>query len=47
MMDWHLAPGLTVIAEDDLHHDGVKFAVFTLIQIGSVVVAAAGVMAVP
>lgn len=45
-MVWHMALGLTVIAEDYLHHEGVKFGAVTLIQIGCAVLAVAGVVSV-
>ncbi|MBA1147896.1 succinate dehydrogenase, hydrophobic membrane anchor protein [Ectothiorhodospiraceae bacterium WFHF3C12] len=46
MMAWHMVLGLTVIAEDYLHHEGVKFAAITLIQVGGVIVGVAGVISV-
>lgn len=46
MMAWHMVLGLTVIAEDYLHHEGVKFTAIMLIQLGGVVMGVAGVISV-
>ena len=43
---WHMALGLTVVAEDYLHHNGVKIAAVAVIQFGCLALGVAGVMAV-
>jgi succinate dehydrogenase / fumarate reductase membrane anchor subunit len=43
---WHMALGLTVVAEDYLHRGGVKFAAVVVIQLGCLALGVAGVVAV-
>jgi len=43
---WHMALGLTVVAEDYLHNTGVKIATVAVIQFGCLALGVAGVMAV-
>lgn len=43
---WHMALGLTVIAEDYLHHGGVKIVAVAIIQLGCLALGVAGVVAV-
>jgi succinate dehydrogenase / fumarate reductase membrane anchor subunit len=43
---WHMALGLTVVAEDYLHNTGVKIATVAIIQFGCLALGVAGVMAV-
>lgn len=42
---WHMALGLTVVAEDYLHHVGVKIATVAVIQLGCLALSVAGVTA--
>lgn len=42
---WHMALGLTVVAEDYLHHVGVKIATVAVIQFGCLALGVAGVVA--
>jgi succinate dehydrogenase / fumarate reductase membrane anchor subunit len=42
---WHIALGLTVVAEDYLHHIGVKIATVAVIQFGCLALGVAGVAA--
>ncbi len=46
VMFWHMALGLTVVAEDYVHHGVVKFATVLVIQLGCLTLGIAGVVAV-
>ena len=43
---WHMALGLAVVAEDYLHHNGVKIMAIVAIQLGCLALVVAGVLAV-
>lgn len=43
---WHMALGLTVVAEDYLHRTGVKIAAVAIIQLACLALGVAGVAAV-
>lgn len=42
---WHMALGLTVVAEDYLHRDGIRFVTIAVIQLGCLALGVAGVVA--
>lgn len=42
---WHMALGLTVVAEDYLHRSGMRFAAVVAIQLGCLTLGVAGVVA--